>query len=130
MLRFASMAAILVVDDEKNLLDLMKSVLEAAGHEVLATTNPKQALAILDDEGTALPDLVISDVMMPGLDGYTLMARLAGNERTKGLKVLVVTSKAKLEGAFAQAANLAGFITKPFPLAEFRKAVEAALPRK
>lgn len=62
-------ARILVVDDDRPIRDLIATVLEEAGYEIRQAIHGSQAMALLDD---ALPDLIISDMMMPIMDGVTL----------------------------------------------------------
>lgn len=121
------MANIMVVDDDRSLLDMMQDTLRTLGYDVMALADPIQAWAVLTDPGTPVPDLLISDVMMPGLDGLSLTRRLQEEERLRGLKVLIVTAKPRLDGMFAESPNVRGFLTKPFRIDVFRDTVAAAL---
>ena len=64
---------ILIVDDERSLVELCQIILEAAGYEVRGAYNGQQALAMITEE---LPDLVLLDVMMPGLNGIEVCRRI------------------------------------------------------
>ena len=67
------MMKILVVDDDPNILELVSIQLTQAGYTVLKASNGFEALEVLEEE---LPDLAVVDVMMPGMDGYTLTKKI------------------------------------------------------
>ena len=77
------MARLLLIDDDRNVLDMLAMALEDAGHSLILASNGLEGhkRAIADD-----PDLIVSDVNMPGLDGFSLCRRLrdAGDSREKG----------------------------------------------
>jgi CheY-like chemotaxis protein len=70
------MARILVVDDEKSVCNLIKNILESAGHEILVAENGKKGLAALEEHH---PDLLIVDLFMPEMDGLEVIRKLRGN---------------------------------------------------
>lgn len=84
------MARILLVDDDTVLLTLMCTLLTRMGHEVWQAKDGQQALDQLQAETF---DLVITDVMMPGLDGYELTRRLREDPATRDTMVLIQTSR-------------------------------------
>ncbi len=81
---------ILVVDDSVTTRILEKNVLEAAGYEVQLAVNGQEALGVI--AGGELPDLIISDVVMPRLDGFGLTAQIKRDARTANIPVILVTS--------------------------------------
>ena len=106
----ASMARILVVDDEPDILLLHRLNLEAAGHEVLLAADGMKALERIDEDH---PDCVVLDVMMPVLDGWGVLEALQG--RPDAPPVLVVSAKsstADIEHALSIGAK--GYLAKPF----------------
>ncbi len=112
------MANIFIVDDEPNIVCLLRFVLEAAGHHVDSAGNGREALELLG-VGTgagrvALPDIILSDVNMPELDGYGTVMRLAADPRTSAIPVLVLTTKGQLRDVFRECANVKDFLEKPF----------------
>ncbi|MBI3297547.1 MAG: response regulator [Elusimicrobia bacterium] len=123
------MATIMVLDDDRALLDMMEDTLGVLGYEVVAFADPVQAWTVLVDVGSPVPDLLISDVMMPGIDGLTLTRRLMEDERLRSLKVLIVTAKPQLDEMFKEVPNVVGFIPKPFKIDLFRDTVAAALAK-
>jgi two-component system chemotaxis sensor kinase CheA len=80
---------ILIVDDSITTRSLEKNILEAAGYDVQLAIDGVEALELMANE---LPDLVISDIAMPRLDGLGLAQRLKSNEQTRHLPVILVTS--------------------------------------
>ncbi len=85
-----SRKTILVVDDSITTRTLEKNILEAAGYEVILATDGEQALATLVTAG--LPDLIVSDINMPCLDGFGLTQRIRQDDRYADIPVVLVTS--------------------------------------
>jgi adenylate cyclase len=102
---------IVVVDDVPENLRLLEAVLVPHGYDVVGAGDGLAALALVESER---PDLVLLDVLMPGLDGYTVCARLRENEETAVLPVIMVTSSLGEEKARAIEAGADDFIPKPF----------------
>jgi two-component system alkaline phosphatase synthesis response regulator PhoP len=126
------MAKILVVDDEEHIVALLKFLLEKSGHAVSSAGNGRDALRLLGvdpENGTAaLPDLVILDVMMPVMDGYTAAVAMRNHPRTANLPLLVVTAKADMRGLFAAIPSVTGFFQKPFDPRNLRDAISRVVP--
>ncbi len=121
------MANILIVDDEPLIGELSQEHLGAAKHTTRLMTDSVQALASLQKD---LPDLILLDVSMPDMDGYTFCQKLQENPRTYAVPVLMVTAKANLRDTFAQFTNVRGFVEKPFTRSSLMAAVERALQKK
>jgi CheY-like chemotaxis protein len=106
------MARVLVVDDEPDVLLLCRLNLEQRGHQVLEAPNGDEALD-LAREGT--PDLVVLDLMLPGIDGYQVLQALRADGRTSGIPVLVLTAKSlQADRERSRQLGAAAFVTKPF----------------
>ena len=82
------MASILIVDDEPDIRFMIGLILEQAGHQVTETANGALALKRI---GEKLPDLVVTDMMMPVMNGAELMARLRADPVMSGIPILAVT---------------------------------------
>ncbi len=102
---------ILVVDDVPENVRLLEAVLRPRGYEVVTANDGRAALELVQ---TAEPDLILLDVMMPGLDGYAVCRRLRGNDATAVLPVIMVTSSIGQEKTKAIEAGADDFIPKPF----------------
>jgi CheY-like chemotaxis protein len=104
-------ARILVVDDIRENLLLMEAVLVPRGYTVLTATSGEQALELVERER---PDLILLDVVMPGMDGYAVCEALRAGENTAVLPVIMVTSSIGPEKKKAIEAGADDFIPKPF----------------
>ena len=82
---------ILVVDDDPNILELVSIQLTQAGYIVQKASNGFEALKLMEDD---YPDLAVVDVMMPGMDGYTLTKKISSET---DIPVLLLTAKGELE---------------------------------
>lgn len=120
------MAQILIIEDDDALLEMLKNILEADGHQIVAFRDPAKALLHLKDPANKPPRLILTDVMMPGVDGYTLLARLQEDVRTRSIPLIVMTAKDQLRSVFEGSGNVTAFLEKPFDLAKLRQAVQKA----
>jgi CheY-like chemotaxis protein len=116
-------AKILVVDDDDNMRRLIRTILERRGHQVSEARDGLEGLARVEENH---PDLVVTDVVMPGIGGLALLAEL--QRRQVPPKVLMVSGK-RFQPAdewSAWAANgKVGFMAKPFTPAELAQSVHA-----
>lgn len=105
------MAKILVVDNEKEIVDLYYDLLTKKGFKVLTAANGKDCLSIAERES---PDLILLDVMMPGMDGGEAAQNLLENEKTKGIPIIFLTSIITREEEIEQMGRIAGrtFVSK------------------
>jgi signal transduction histidine kinase/DNA-binding response OmpR family regulator len=81
---------VLAIDDDPRALELMRAVLEPAGYKVLAASTGEEGVAIARTEG---PDVVLLDLLMPGMDGFTVVDRLRADPATAEIPIVVLTSK-------------------------------------
>ena len=103
---------VLVIDDEPDVLMLCRVNLQRAGHEVIEASNGKAGLELA--RGLA-PDVVVLDVMLPNVDGLTLLSDLAASEATRDIPVIMLTAKTQLEDRRkAWRAGCTEYLTKPF----------------
>lgn len=104
---------ILVVDDEESLLVLLTALLGEEGYEVEIAENGEEALAKLKDYR---PDLVLLDMMMPGMSGREVCDKIRGDPKTKNLKVafLTVAKFSETGKETLEKMKVSDYITKPF----------------
>jgi adenylate cyclase len=84
---------VLLVDDDPYILLAVEKFLKIKGLKVLTTTDPAQAFALAQKER---PALIISDVSMPGIDGFTLLKELKANKKTKDIPIALLTATDKI----------------------------------
>jgi DNA-binding response OmpR family regulator len=121
------MTAILVADDDMDIRDLVAFKLEQAGYEVVAVDNGLAALTAATENP---PDLVVLDVMMPGMSGIDVCRQLRLEQGTKALPIILLTARAQegdVEVGFGAGAD--DYIVKPFSPRELVSRVEAVLAR-
>ena len=117
---------VLIVEDDPALRTLYRFNLEASGIAVDEAPDGETALRMLA-EGE-LPDVVLLDVMMPGIDGWTVAERLAADERTAGLPIVFVTARAEdASRVRGLALGAAAYLTKPFNPVLLAEEVERAI---
>jgi putative two-component system response regulator len=116
---------VLVIDDETVIRMLVVEILESAGHEVIAAESAERALALLEAGSF---DLVVSDVVMPGLSGLELLEIV--QQRQASLPIVLVTGAGTYDTlSQALTRGAAGLVTKPFAHADLQNAVAEALDR-
>ena len=106
---------VLVVDDLDANRRLLDAVLAPRGYRVVPAASGEEALELLQGE---LPDVVLLDIVMPGLDGYEVCRRIRADERTAVLPVVMITASGQQEKVMATEAGADDFVTKPFDQAE------------
>jgi cellulose synthase/poly-beta-1,6-N-acetylglucosamine synthase-like glycosyltransferase/CheY-like chemotaxis protein len=120
-------ASILIVDDDETILDYVNNALLEYGYDVTTATNGKQALERIAE---AIPDLVVSDVMMPEMDGLSLLKALRSEKSTNSIPILLLTTKGsikdKVEGLHLGADD---YLTKPFDIEELIARVQSKIDR-
>ena len=113
--------SILVVDDNEDLRELVSSALTQAGYDVFGASNASEGLRIAAQQE---PDLVLLDIMMPGMDGLEMLARL--RERDKEMPVIVMTAHSTPETVIsAMREQACDFLAKPFDMDDLVSAVNA-----
>jgi two-component system OmpR family response regulator len=118
-------ARLLVVDDEPDIVELLSASLRFAGFQVSTAASGQEALTLA---ATFRPDLVILDVMMPGLDGFSVLSRLRGEGHQ--VPVLFLTARDATEDKVRGLTTGADdYVTKPFSLSEVIARIGAVLRR-
>ena len=118
---------ILIVDDEPAIARLARAKLVQDGYAVTTVTNGEDALALIEDER---PDLMVLDVMMPGIDGFEVLRRIRSSQQTAQLPVILLTARTsdadKLLGLHGGADD---YVTKPFNPDELSARIAAVVRR-
>jgi DNA-binding NtrC family response regulator len=117
---------VLIVDDEPDMVDNCARILRRAGHRCLTTTDPHRALSLLESER---PDLLLTDLKMPEIDGLTLLKK--ARELDPALPVVVITAFATIESAVAAIKDGAfDYLPKTFSVDQLTLVVERALRQR
>lgn len=116
---------LLLIDDDPNLILLVKDYLEFRGYDVITAENGREALEVLEKE---IPDMIICDVMMPEMDGYTLVKQLREDQRTNWIPVLFLSAKGQSQDR-VKGLNIGAdvYMVKPFEPEELVAQVESSL---
>ncbi|HVN14203.1 MAG TPA: response regulator [Anaerolineales bacterium] len=121
-----SVKRILCVEDEQEMIDLIRLILARRGFEVTGAAGGHEGLKMIREE---LPDLVLLDLMMPDMDGWEVYQQMKADEKTRGIPVIVVTAKAQnIDRVLGvHIAKVDDYITKPFSPQELLSSVEKVL---
>ncbi len=119
------MAKILVVDDSPTELHVLQTILEKNGHEVVVADSGEAGIVKAKE---TLPDLVLMDVVMPGMNGFQATRRLSRNPATAEIPVVIVSAKGQeTDRIWGLRQGAAQYLVKPVDTKELVSAVEAAL---
>lgn len=120
---------IVYVEDEEEMIDLVRLIMARRGFEVLGANGGRQGLDMIRK---SLPDLVLLDLMMPDIDGWDVYQQMKADEATRDIPVIVVTAKAqsidKVLGLHI--AKVDDYISKPFSPQELAESIEKVLTRR
>jgi len=120
-------ATVLVVDDEKDLVDLVKYHLEKEGLKCLEARDGETALQVAKDH---IPDLVVLDLMLPGLDGLEVCRKLRKDPKTSSMAIIMLTAKAEeVDRIVGLEMGADDYMVKPFSPRELVARVKAVLRR-
>ncbi len=122
--RALSQARLLIVDDEPDVVELIRASLESVGYEVTSATDGRQALEMAETE---MPDLIILDIMLPGLDGYEVCRRIREFSAVPIIMLTARSAEVDLVRGFDAGAD--DYLTKPFAINELLARVKAVLRR-
>lgn len=118
---------IMIVDDERDLVDTLRISLESDGYNVVSAYSGSEAIEKAHAE---VPDLILLDIVLPDMDGYEICGRLREDPLTKSVRIIMLTGRGglidKIEGLEKGADD---YITKPFNLHELRARIRTVLRR-
>jgi len=116
---------LLLIDDDPNLILLVKDYLEFRGYEVMAAGNGREALEILN---LHLPDMIICDVMMPEMDGYAFVDKIRQDSRASWIPIMFLSAKGQSQDKIKGLTTGADiYMIKPFEPEELVAQVESSL---
>lgn len=117
---------LLAVDDEVDLLLLYRVVLDADGHEIVEATTGADALRLAREAASSEPfDLVLLDMMLPGMDGFGVLAGLAEEPATRDLPVVIVSARISVDDQIrGLESGAVAYLTKPFSIEHLRALIQ------
>ena len=119
------MKQILVCDDEPHIVEGVRHLLRGADRRIDVARSGAEALRLIDDH---LPDLLILDIMMPGMSGLEVVATLRASDSTKDLPIIILTAKGQArDAAMAQEVWGATVVAKPFDPRSLRQLVATTM---
>jgi len=122
------MKTILVIDDDEDLNSALKEVLELKGYEVFCAFNGRQGMELLKE---IEPDLVITDIVMPELDGLGFLGSVVNREMKYPCKVIVISGGGRIASknylACAESFGVDDILEKPFTFAKLNEKIEALI---
>ena len=121
------MARILVIDDDQNISEIVQYIAQTSGYDILTAANGQEGLA---QAKSGKPDLIILDIMMPEMDGFTLHNKLLADEATKRIPIIILTAKGQMRDSFLGSSNVKFYMDKPFDPPTLRENIRLALQRK
>jgi CheY-like chemotaxis protein len=120
------MANVLIVDDSEAFRRLNAEILKMDGHQVLMARNGRETLELVRSER---PDILLLDIMMPGLDGFEVCRELKGDPVTRGTVVVMVTALSESVRYRALQAGADEYVTKPITSRKMRDLVRTLTER-
>jgi DNA-binding response OmpR family regulator len=127
MIAMSKTPCVLIVDDEPNILLSLQFLMKKTGYEVRTAKDGEEALAEIL---RAAPDLVLLDVMMPKIDGFSICARIRANPEWNDVRIIMLTARGRdVEREKGLALGADDYITKPFSTKDAIARVEAVLAR-
>lgn len=106
---------ILIADDEEEIIELITCALKSKGYEVVSTLSGSALLKLIKKEK---PDLLILDIMLPGVDGYSLLLQFANDDEVKNIPVIIITALPAARSLFEKFTQVKLFLSKPFDTQE------------
>lgn len=127
VMKMTNKNTVLLVDDEEHILELLKFNFGREGFDVLAVTTGEECLNICKRE---LPDIIILDLMLPGIDGLEVCRILKQNQRTRLIPIIMLTAKGtELDKVIGLELGADDYVTKPFSVRELVARAKAQLRR-
>jgi DNA-binding response OmpR family regulator len=115
---------VLIAEDDEEITELLKTTFETAGYAVTGTAYGGRLPDLIKK---VCPDILILDVMLPGLDGYSLQLQLAQDEATRELPVIVTTALPATRALFEKFPQVKSFVDKPFDARELLDTVRGII---
>jgi DNA-binding response OmpR family regulator len=119
---------VVCIEDDPGIIDLVRLILVRRGYQVAGAVNGLEGLKVVEQEK---PDVVLLDLMMPGIDGWEVYHQMQASETMKNIPVIIITAKAQnIDKVLAlHIAKVDDYLTKPFTPQELIDSIEKVLAR-
>ena len=119
---------ILVVEDNPMNMELVSDILEAHGYQIIQAINGNEAISLVQEK---MPDLILMDIQLPGLDGLTVTGIIKDNPDTRGIPIIALTAHAtRGDEEKARMAGCDGYISKPIDTRTLPETIQNLLDEK
>jgi two-component system alkaline phosphatase synthesis response regulator PhoP len=118
-------STILIVDDDKDVLELVRFIAVRDGYRIVTAGDGKEGLELAEQEK---PQLIVMDIMMPELDGHSATVTLSQQVSTRDIPVIILTAKGNMRAAFELTPNVIAYIEKPFDHKHLSDIIRRTLP--
>jgi DNA-binding response OmpR family regulator len=116
---------VLLVDDDADLAKMLKVRIEAEGYEFMTAKDGNEMLAILNMKR---PDVILLDIMLPNMDGYSALREMKKEEKYSGIPVIILSAKERKKvGDLFMLEKVAFFVEKPFEIKDLLKKISISL---
>jgi putative two-component system response regulator len=122
------MPKIMVVDDDKDVIYTIRTLFEEWGYETLSADSGKKCLELLRDK--KIPDCILLDIMMPGMNGWEVHEKLKRNPKWKNIPVIYVTAVQDKTSRITCRLLADGYVDKPFQSQELKQTIDELLKEK
>ena len=112
---------VLVVDDDMETRSLLRLILETEGYAVVEASHGEEALGFIGPN--SLPDIIVTDLVMPVLNGVELIERLRSEPRTATIPIVVVSASSDAEQALQTSGRIEAIVRKPLAATEFAECI-------
>ncbi len=120
------MSKIMVIDDDPEISSLVQYTLESMGHTIRVCDNGRE---VIDAVKEFQPELMVMDVMLPGIDGYSLTLKIAEDPQLASIPIIVLSALEPSKSMFSKFNQVSAFLTKPFNTDDLLDAVKNALKK-
>jgi len=121
------MAKIMIVDDDPEICNLLQYTLESMGHNIRVCDNGREVIETLKE---FKPDLMILDVMLPGIDGYSIATTISQEEGLSQIPIIVISALEPSRSLFIKFNQVVAFLTKPFNTDDLFEAIKNGLKKR
>ncbi len=115
---------ILVVEDDLSTLEMLRVFLSKGGYEVMIERSGTKIYELVKEK---MPDVILLDAVLPGMDGYTIQKKLFNDPATQSIPIIMISANLQLEQVFVGKENVLDFLHKPFNVNDLRDKISKVI---